>query len=89
MKHINTKKELIELAKELGVRRDWHEPDEQDLTAVVKGKCFDNAGFWPGPFEGLPKNCVELHVILKKNKKPIAVINLATLLAWACGTYND
>ena len=46
LKRIHTKDELKALAKELGVRNDWHEPDEQGLRAFVFGKNFDNAGHW-------------------------------------------
>lgn len=74
MKNIRTKKELLVLKEELEVRDDWHEPDEQGLTADVKGTSFDNAG-----------HDSEKAVILKKEGKEIARINLATLLAWATG----
>jgi len=37
MTRINTKEELKGLAKDLKVRPDWHEPDEQGVDAVVKG----------------------------------------------------
>lgn len=80
MRRITTRADLIELADELGVRPDWHEPDERDVTAIVKGATFDNAGFWPepGPY-------TEMHVIIRKNGKPVAAVNLATLFAWATG----
>lgn len=84
MKKIHSKKELKELAKELGVRHDWHEPDEQEITAVVKGRVFDNAGFWPYGANSI----TEKHVIIKKNGKEVAAVNLATLFAFACGTYE-
>lgn len=49
MKRIIERAELVALARELGVRPDWHEPDEQGLTARFDGTDgdFDNAGFWP------------------------------------------
>lgn len=85
--------ELVELARELQVRPDWHEPDERDLTAGVFGLNFDNAGFWPTREEA-GERIVELHVILYRTTKygpsgepaerePVAAVNLATLLAWA------
>lgn len=55
-----------------GVRHDWHEPDEEGLTATVVGKHFDNAGCGD-----------EQHVILKKDDKEIGRVNLATLCALA------
>ena len=81
MKIIVSQHELMELATELGVRTDWHEPDERDLTARVEGVSFDNAGFWPaGRYSA---EIVEQHVILSQNGHDAAAINLATLLAWA------
>jgi hypothetical protein len=98
MKIISTRAELVELARELGVRPDWHEPDEQGLTARVHGDSFDTAmgpGNWYGPGrDGVPR--AEMHVILYRvltsaeyaggsEPTPLAVVNLATLFAWAVG----
>jgi hypothetical protein len=83
MKIINTKKELVALAKELGVRDDWYEPDEQEVDATVHGRSFDNAGFWPAGEFGT-NSILEKHVIIKKEGKPVGAINLATLFAIAC-----
>lgn len=96
MRKITTRAELVKLARELGVRPDWHEPDEQDLHATVVGKSFDNADFWGldprDPKSGGPE--VELHVILWhgelvdglwKKHQIVATVNLATLFAWATG----
>jgi hypothetical protein len=47
MQIIHTREQLRELARDLGVRSNWHEPDEQGLTARLDGMSFDNAGFWP------------------------------------------
>ena len=79
MIRITERDELRKLARDLKVRADWHEPDEQDLDADVRGQGFDNAGFWPAP----DKTYEELHVVLFHGGKAIAAINLATLLAWA------
>jgi hypothetical protein len=38
MKQIDNPEELAEFAQEHKLRKDWHEPDEQDVNAVVKGK---------------------------------------------------
>lgn len=100
MRTITTRAELVELARELGVRADWHEPDEQNITAVVEGThmFFDNAmppGHWFG--EGAERYA-ELHVVLHRTVwedgaerlgRPIAVVNLATLFAWATGYESD
>lgn len=95
MRAINTREELIALARELGVRPDWHEPDEQSLTAELRGTPgnFDNAmGVeWYGHAHGEPR--AELHVVLRllgPTDDPdvavdVAAVNLANLFAWATG----
>ena len=84
MKRITEKSELVALARELGVRPDWHEPDEQDVTVTTHGRSFDNAGFWPAR-DGLLASAsfLERHVVIKQDGKAVAAVNLATLLAWA------
>lgn len=84
---INSKNQLKEIAKMLGVRNDWHEPDEQEVTAKVIGKHLDNAGFY-GLDCGLPNKNQELCVVIYQDKKPVAEIDIATLLAFACDTYD-
>jgi hypothetical protein len=78
MQQIRTKKELLELKKRLGVRQDWHEPDEQELTLVFGGGDFDNA----------MNDHTESNIMLCRDGKGIACINIAMLLAWATG-YED
>jgi len=88
MQIIVSRAELVALAAELGVRRDWHEPDEQGLTVKVEGRSFDNAGFWPtaeATAYGMPASSVEKHVIIRKDGQDVAAVNLATLFAWATG----
>ena len=92
---INTRAELIELAEAHGLRADWHEPDEQNITATVEGTGFDNAGFWPlAAVPDLPRSAVEMYVTLRRSTiengqeikgAPVAHVNLATLFAWATG----
>lgn len=94
VKRIMTAAELRELAKQLQVRKDWHEPDEQEVTASVFGGSFDNAGFW-GDEEyitwvrryGRPRadRGIEMYVSIQQDGKVIAEVNLATLFAFACG----
>jgi len=94
IKRIDTRDDLVALANTLGVRRDWHEPDEQGVTAAVHGGSFDNAGFW-GEVEyaewigqyGLFRadQGIEMWVTLYQEGKPVAEINLATLFAFATG----
>lgn len=83
---INSRAELARLAKRLGTRPDWHEPDEQGLTARVLGEDFDNAGFWghyKGELNAYGEGRQELWVEISRDGNPVAEINLATLLAWA------
>jgi hypothetical protein len=98
MKLIHKKSELVELAKQLGIRSDWHEPEEQEVGARVLGSQFDNAGFW-GPDRrdfgyGTPTGNkkidqyllpAEMSVVILKHGEPVAEVNLATLFAWATG----
>lgn len=74
---------FVQLAKLLDVRPDWHEPDEQEVTARVSGTKFDNAGFWPHPESYNPPVSVEQHVIFSQCGIDVAVVNLASLCAWA------
>lgn len=81
---IHTREQLVELARRLGVRPDWHEPDEQGVTVHVEGVSFDNAGFWPTedrPFAA--PELIETHVAVRRGGETVAYVNLATLFAWA------
>ena len=90
IKRIDSKQDLQEVARKLGVRPDWHEPDEQEVTAETRGTSFDNAGFWGSEFEAECENEtrfkpeIERYVQIKKDGKIVAEVNLATLLALAC-----
>lgn len=111
VKRINTVAQLRELQQELKVRPDWHEPDEQDVTARVFGFSFDNAGFWGTNIKvtHLPEtergrrafnffntskelarreDSEEMYVAIYVEGVRVAEINLATLFAFACGTYE-
>jgi hypothetical protein len=83
MKRIHTKEQLKQLAEKLGVRPDWHEPDEQSLNAFCFGGSFDNAGHW-----GDAERFVEMFVVLYQDGVAVAEVNLATLFAFACDTYQ-
>lgn len=79
---VSTLNELEEWARSLGVRSDWHEPDEQGLTAEVRGRLFDNAGFWFT--DGVAgKDFEELHVVVSQDGVEKFAVNLATLFSWA------
>jgi hypothetical protein len=98
LERIIDRNRFVEFARERGVRPDWHEPDEQDLTARVEGYPlnFDNAGTWPdqrGAFGRDPREIIELHVIfsdleidsagVRRRGPDLAAVNLADLCAWA------
>lgn len=95
IKQISTRGELVALARELGVRADWHEPDEQEIHATFGGTegDFDNAGFWGHWPDGEPQTYgdgrQEMYVTLFKEGEPVAEVNLATLFAWATGYEAD
>lgn len=96
MRKITELEELLQVKRELGVREDWHEPDEQAVTATVSGRSFDNAGFWGTE---LPRDLVEaggeeMAVTLYSGVEdgepvPYAIVNLATLFAWATRSSAD
>jgi hypothetical protein len=79
---------LRNIAFNLGVSPDWHEPDEQGVTARVLGHSFDNTGCWPveNTSEHLSSTsgALEMYVELIKDHKVVAHVNLATLFAMAC-----
>jgi hypothetical protein len=87
---VTTRDQLLEVTRTLAVRSDWHEPEEQGVTARVHGECLDNAGFWGteqilgslrGPvYSGAGE---ELWAELFQDGEPVAEVNLADLLAWA------
>ena len=84
---VQTGADLFSIAEQLGVRPDWHEPDQQKVTARVLGTSFDNAGFWPREaYDALPISSTEMYVELLQDGRVIAQVNLATLFALACGT---
>jgi len=90
VQRIKNRSEFIDLARRLGVRPDWHEPDEQEVTARVEGQSFDNAGTWPvdplAPEDSARSKdspALEMHVVIQQGGEDVAVVNLATLCAWA------
>jgi hypothetical protein len=91
IRRISTRDDLVALANELGVRSDWHEPDNQGVTAEVRGASFDNAGFWGirDEADSLARHGhggakgVEMYVVIHQEDGLTAEINLATLFSWA------
>jgi hypothetical protein len=63
---------LVKFADRYHLRVDWHEPDEQEITAEITGNHLDNAG--------VPS---EYRVVLKVDGKKKFEIDIATLLALA------
>jgi hypothetical protein len=82
IQRIQKRQQLTDLARTLGVRPDWHEPDEQNVDVKVHGKRFDNAGFWGTAAGWHP---AERYVVIYQGGVPVAEVNLATLFAFACG----
>ena len=89
MEHITDRGALQRLARRLRLRDDWHEPDEQNVTARVRGRRLDNAGLWGVKAEGeaavglVKRDSLELYVIISLGGLPFAEVNLADALAWA------
>jgi len=71
------KRKLRRFATRFGLREDWHEPDEQDVSAKIIGHKLDNAF-------GEDALGDEFIVLLIVDKKEEFRINLASLLAIAC-----
>lgn len=82
-KRITSKAELQALARELKVRPDWHEPDEQEVDADVHGCHLDNAGSWGAETLG-QRPYQEYWIEIIQDETPAAEVNLADLLAFAC-----
>jgi len=85
---INSREQMQELAARLGVRKSWHEPDEQGVTALMHGTPgdLDNCGFWghyKGELHTYGEGKQEMWVEIFADGKPAAEVNLASLLAWA------
>lgn len=94
VKPLHTKQDLIAFAKEHGLRPDWHEPDEQGISARLIGSHLDNAmgaTMRPLPQDDPTNPHGEFNIVLSKSHTyeqdevpvDIAVVNLADLLAWA------
>ena len=69
---------LVGFADATGVREDWHEPDEKDVTATTIGNTLDNA------FGDDPHNMANERIVLLRVRQgdPLP-LNLASLLALA------
>lgn len=82
---IETAEELEALRADYGITSDWHEPDENGISAIVHGRVLDTAGHWPRATEKERRaEITELYVTLQHEGEPIAYVNIALLLQWAC-----
>ena len=79
---IDSAQDLADFADVHGLRIDWHEPDEQLVSAYVYGSRLDNA-MGAGWVSDNYADGGEINVILLVDGKREAVLNLANLLAWA------
>lgn len=75
---IETRTDMDVLAASLGVRPDWHEPDERNVSARIVGDHLDNA-----MGSSLDDNFGEFNVVVTRDGTDVAVVNLATLLSLA------
>lgn len=97
MLRISTIGQLVDFANEHGLREDWHEPDEQGIDARIIGTHLDNAfGSTESAYVDNGYDYSEFNVILFRrewdeeggeyiNAENLAVVNLATLFAFASG----
>lgn len=82
IKSIESPEDLANLAGDLGVRSDWHEPDEQEVGAWIRGRHLDNAMGSTMRDIGEDNSSGEYNIVITKAGQPVAVVNLATLLGW-------
>ncbi|WNN95092.1 hypothetical protein SEA_MAGRITTE_141 [Microbacterium phage Magritte] len=83
IKSIGSPEELAKLAKTLGVNDEWHEPDNQGVSARIRGNHLDNAMGSTMRDIGSDNESGEFNVVISHDDVEVAVVNLATLLAWA------
>lgn len=80
---IQTVEHMADLAHDLGVRPDWHEPDNQGVGARIRGNHLDNAMGSTISDIGEDNTSGEFNIVITHDGEDVAVINLANLLAWA------
>ena len=73
---ISTKKQLERFKSKCIIRDDWYEPAEEGITGFVVGPDFDNSH---------SASTIDYALVLYYSGKPIALVNLAMLCAWATG----
>jgi len=82
---IESPEDLEALRAQYRIAADWHEPDEHDIYGILHGTSLGTAGFWPRESEQERRDKItELYVTLQHEGQPIAYVNIALLLQWAC-----
>ena len=90
---IRDAEQLAALADRLGLRRDWHEPDEQEVSARLVGTHLDNA-MGPGFIRGksdteLEDPMTEFYAIIEHDGEQVAAVSICSLLAWASEAHRQ
>ena len=78
------RKDILDFVTKHTPRSNWHEPDEQGITAKVIGDHLDNACVWQSAtaaWSARNEKHGEFTVILFADKRPIYQVHLADLLA--------
>jgi hypothetical protein len=88
---IETQESLVALRDSMGCRRDWHEPDEQEVEVAfvnpryVGDSTYNLVETRLRKFDNAFSNETEAHLVIYKKGKVAGKINLAYLLSLACG----
>lgn len=93
--HIQDRDDLERFRRTHGIRSDWHEPDEQEITATVIGHSLDTASTHVDDVYDHDESHHSLTVVLHEQVvnedsvvtgpgQPLAYVNLAQLLSWGC-----
>ncbi len=79
---INKRSGLMIVANHLGVSADWSNTSDQRVECKPRGESLDNTGQWGSGTQCIPED-VEQYLTIYQNNKPVAEVNLASLLSWA------
>jgi len=90
---VDSQSALIALRDSIGVRPDWHEPDESEVSvSIVSPKYVGNSTYKltetkAKGFDNAYGDKTEAHIVIYKDGKVAGKLNLCYLLSLACG--ND
>jgi hypothetical protein len=90
---VDSQKSLVALRDSLGVRPDWHEPDEAEVSVAVVSPKSEGGGNYNlvqtkiRRFDNAFSDKTEAHIVIYKEGKVAGRVNLAYLFSLACG--ND